>query len=74
MSDSKPARPAKLYSSIDDDPVIIDPDDSARTDLPEPGDDEPIDPGMKRRLEEAVAAARERRERAELGHSDEGET
>ncbi len=71
MSDSPRAQTNELYSPIDDDPIVLDPDDSARVDLPEPEGESTIDPEMRRRLDEAVAAARRRRELAEVGLSEE---
>ncbi len=55
------------YSSIEEEPIDEDPVHDAQTDLPEPVQAQSVDPAVEDELAAALAAARARRERAELG-------
>lgn len=60
------------YGPIEEVDVHVDPVGEGHSDLPGQGSEKsrPINPAIRRQAEEALAAARRRREEAELGRSE----
>ena len=72
MSEKEQRRPdlgRRGYGSIEEEDIADEPVVQAGTDLPDPDDERgQTDPEIQRKLEEAAAEARRRRESAEEGH------
>ncbi len=69
-NDRRPDPDDRGYGPIEEEDIEDEPVVQTETDLPDPDDEKgDVDPETRRRLEEAAAEARRRRERAEEGHA-----